>query len=129
MLLLDTHVLIWLNGDARRLSKAAAEAIGRTRGASGLAVADVTLWELARLAERNRIVWSGSVEAFLREALVGIMIHPITPEIAALAARLPESFPKDPVDRLIASTAMSHGIPLVTADERIRASQTVSTIW
>jgi PIN domain nuclease of toxin-antitoxin system len=57
------------------------------------------------------------------------MVEPITPEITAFAVQLPSSFPKDPADRLIAATAMVEGAPLVTADERIRQSKVVRTIW
>jgi PIN domain nuclease of toxin-antitoxin system len=42
---------------------------------------------------------------------------------------LPEGFPKDPADRLIAATAMAEGAALVTADERIRQAKVVQTIW
>jgi PIN domain nuclease of toxin-antitoxin system len=37
-------------------------------------------------------------------------------KIVAVAVRLPPEYPKDPADRIIASTAMVDGIPLVTAD-------------
>jgi len=42
---------------------------------------------------------------------------------------LPAAFPKDPADRLIASTAMIEGAPLITADARIRQTKVVQTIW
>jgi PIN domain nuclease of toxin-antitoxin system len=42
---------------------------------------------------------------------------------------LPEKFPQDPSDRLIAATAMVEGMSLVTADLRIRQSKVVETIW
>lgn len=129
MLLLDTHVLLWMNLEPHKLSKSAADAIKHARAGSSIAVADITLWEVAWLASRNRIRIFGSIESFLRGALAGIVVHPITAEIAAISVQLPATLPKDPSDRLILSTALAHGIPLVTADERIRASQTVSTIW
>jgi PIN domain nuclease of toxin-antitoxin system len=53
----------------------------------------------------------------------------MTPQIVALAARLPASFPKDPADRVITATAMLEGIPLVTADQRIRDAGIVEIIW
>ena len=53
----------------------------------------------------------------------------ITPQIAILAQQFPASFPADPQDRLIAATAVAEGFPLVTADEDIRASPQVRTIW
>ena len=45
------------------------------------------------------------------------------------AAQLADAFPGDPMDRIIAATALTEGIPLVTADERIRRSGVVRTIW
>jgi PIN domain nuclease of toxin-antitoxin system len=45
---------------------------------------------------------------------------PITPEVAATAAALPDAFPRDPADRLIYATAVETGWRLVTRDERLR---------
>ena len=134
MILLDTHALFWMANDSARLSKRAREAIRQARqnGAqqdTGLAIATITLWELAWLAHNGRIVTTGSVESFVREAVSRVITKPTTPEIAALAVRLPKTFPKDPADRLIASTAIIEGIPLITADTVIRQSKVVQTIW
>lgn len=53
----------------------------------------------------------------------------LTPTVAALATQFPDDFPRDPADRIIAATARDRGLPLVTADERIRACPLVQTIW
>jgi PIN domain nuclease of toxin-antitoxin system len=127
--LLDTHVLLWMASDDKRLSKRAHEAIRKAREDSGIAVAAITLWEIAWLAHHQRIVVVGSVESFVRETVARVILRPVTPEIAALAVRLPEEFPKDPADRLIAATAMVEGMRLVTADTRIRQSKVVETVW
>ena len=116
MILLDTHVLIWMSSDPNRLSKKAREAIRNARQKTGVAVARITLWELAWAAENHRIWISGSVETFVRETVSRVITREMTPEIVSVAVRLPPEFPKDPADRLIASTAMVDGIPLVTAD-------------
>jgi PIN domain nuclease of toxin-antitoxin system len=129
VIFLDTHVLIWMASDPKRLSKKAREAIREARQNTGVAIAAITLWELAWLAENGRIQVAGSVESFVRETASRVVIQPITPEIAALAVQLPAGFPKDPADRLIAATAMAEGAPLVTADERIRQAKVVQTIW
>jgi PIN domain nuclease of toxin-antitoxin system len=129
VIFLDTHVLIWMASAPKRLSKKAHEAIREAREKTGVAIAAITLWELAWLAENGRIQVTGSVESFVRETAARVVVQPITPEIATFAVQLPSSFPKDPADRLIAATAMAEGAALVTADEKIRQARVVQTIW
>jgi PIN domain nuclease of toxin-antitoxin system len=129
VILLDTHALLWMASDAKRLSRRAHEAIRKARQDTGIAVATITLWEIAWLAQHQRIVVAGSVESFVREIVARVILRPVTAEIAALAVRLPEQFPKDPADRLIASTAMVEGMALVTADMGIRRAKVVETVW
>ena len=47
MILLDTHAIVWLVIAPERLSRAAASAIRRAQASDGIAIADVTLFELA----------------------------------------------------------------------------------
>ncbi len=130
MILLDTHVLFWMANDSKRLSKRAHETIRHARqNQTGIAVATITLWELAWLAQNGRIAVIVSVESFVRETVARVILRPVTAEIAAQAVRLFKEFPKDPADRLIAATAMVEGMALVTADMRIRRSKVVETVW
>jgi PIN domain nuclease of toxin-antitoxin system len=134
VILLDTHVLYWMANDSKRLSRRARETIRKARQEhgqhnAGIGVATITVWELAWLAQNGRIVVTVSVESFVRELVARVILRPVTVEVAVLAARLPESFPRDPADRLIAATAMVEGMPLVTADARIRQSKVVETVW
>jgi PIN domain nuclease of toxin-antitoxin system len=115
--------------DSKRLSRRAVAAIRRARQNTGVAVATITMWELAWLAQNGRIVVTGSIEMFIRETVARVILRAETPEIAALAAGLPQDFPRDPADRLIAATAMVEGCRLITADERIQRSKVVETVW
>lgn len=129
MILLDTHVLVWMTSDPKRLSVRAREAIRHARQHTGVAVATITLWELAWLAHSGRLQVLSSEETFVRETVARVIVKPMTPEITAVAVRLPLDYPKDPADRVIGSTAIVEGIPLVTADQQIRRSKSVETIW
>jgi len=129
MILLDTHVLVWMSSDPKRLSQKAREAIREARQKTGIFVATITLWELAWLAENGRLQVSMSVESFVQETVSRVIPKPLTPAIAALAARLPEKYPRDPADRIIGATAIIEGMQLVTADKQIRRAKVAQTIW
>jgi PIN domain nuclease of toxin-antitoxin system len=129
MILLDTHVLVWLALEPERLSRKAREAIRHARATTGIAIASISLFELAWLVENRRIQVAGSVEGFVRACASRVIVRPLTPEIAAHAVRFPATYPKDPQDRIIGATCIIEGIRLVSADNRIRASGLVETIW
>lgn len=117
-LLLDSHVLQWWSAEPDRLSRRALEAI---EAAEELAVASVTWFELAWLAEHQRILVSLPVRAWLAQLGELVRTIVISPAVAATAAALPASFPGDPADRLIYASALEHGLQLVTKDHRLRS--------
>jgi PIN domain nuclease of toxin-antitoxin system len=129
VILLDTHIVTWLAFAPEQLSKRAKEAIRTARAEGGLAIAAITLLELAWLAQNGRIETTLSVESFLRTCASKMTVVPITPEIAARAFSLSDAYPKDPQDRLIGATALVEGIHLVTRDKQIKKSGLVSVIW
>jgi len=115
--LLDSHVLHWWSAEPEQLSKAAVAAITE---ADELAVAAMSWFELAWLAQHERIVVTSPIRSWL-EGLAGqVRTVGVTPSIAATAVSLPGSFPGDSADRLIYATAIEHGWSLITKDERLR---------
>ena len=131
MILLDTHVLLWLGAEPKRLSRAAAAAIRRSLRSGGIGIASISLWEIAMLLATGRLRAPGTTEHAIGLLIekTGVALLEITPDVAALATQFPESFPRDPADRLIAATARARSLPLVTADDRIRESPLLRTIW
>lgn len=130
MILLDTHIVIWLLADPSRLSRAAIHAIreARTSG-DGLAISSLTLFELAQLIARSRIQIDVSLELFIQDVEARFVVKPVTSRTAVLSAQLSAAYPKDPIDRLIGATALAEGMALVTADQQIQKSPDVRTIW
>jgi len=126
--LVDSHVLLWMDSDPDRLSLAANEAI---LAADELAVASVTWYELAWLAEHDRIEAKLPLNSWLDDLAGQVRTVPITPAIATAAVQLPASFPRDPTDRIIYATAIQYGWKLVTKDEQLRAHRhsTEVTVW
>ena len=131
MTVLDTHAFIWAWMEPERLSTAAVEAIARARSAGGLAIASITVWEVAMLIERGRLRVFGTPERWIETAISGLgtSVIEITAAIATISVRLVEPIAKDPADRLIAATAIALGAPLVTADERLRAGLPSLAVW
>ena len=130
MILLDTHVVIWLAQDQHRISSRAYDAITSTReGGQGLFVSSMTLLEIARLASQKRIQLTPTLEAFLREVERRFAVLPITGRICVQAFEFSANYPKDPADRVIGATAVIEGLSLITADRAIRQSKAVPTVW
>lgn len=131
VILLDTHVLVWLAAEPKRLSRPSSLAIRRALRSGGIAIASVSLWEVAMLLASSRLRAAGTADAVIRLLVeeTGVAVLELTPTVAALATQFPNDFPRDPADRIIAATARDRGLPLVTADERIRAFPLVQTIW
>jgi PIN domain nuclease of toxin-antitoxin system len=131
VILLDTHVLVWMVSDSSQLSHNAARELRKGERNGELAIASITLWELALLYGRGRLRTSGSIESAIRTMLEKsrVQVIEMTPEIAALTTTFPETYPKDPGDRLIGATARAYGLTLVTQDERILSSPLIRSIW
>ncbi|HWJ42978.1 MAG TPA: type II toxin-antitoxin system VapC family toxin [Solirubrobacterales bacterium] len=114
--LLDTHAVHWWSAEPERLSRPARRVL---EAADDLLVAAVSWYELAWLAERNRIVIDIPVRSWLEGLAAQTRTIGITPAIADMAVALPDSFPRDPTDRLIYATAIEQGVKLVTKDQAI----------
>jgi len=129
-MLLDTHVVLWLAFDPGRISRNARAAINQTRkSGEGLAISDISLLEIATLERKQRVRLDTTLETFLVEVEARFAVLPITGRVCVRAMEFDAAYPNDPADRVIGATALVEGVPLVTADDAIRQSKELVTIW
>ena len=119
MIVLDTHVLIWLDEGNARLGEISRQSIQDAYKGEQVAVSAISFWEVAMLVEKGRLRVEADLAAWRDELLdMGLRELPVTGAVGILAAQLP-AFHGDPADRLIAATALAHAATLFTADERL----------
>ncbi|MBC7367880.1 MAG: type II toxin-antitoxin system VapC family toxin [Undibacterium sp.] len=123
----DTHAWIWAANNDPQLSRRARQLLLTTEPESH-AVADISLWETAMLATRGRITLNGSLERWFERAIATVTVLPITKGIAIHSVATTWAH-QDPADRLIAATALEHGLTLVSKDAVITKWSGVKVLW
>ena len=122
MLMLDTHIWLWLmNGDERIKKSGFIPVINKAVKASAMKIASISLWEAAMLASRGKITLEEGALAWIKKALAapGITVCPLTPEIAVESTQLPGTFHGDPADMIIVASARVLNAILLTFDKQI----------
>jgi PIN domain nuclease of toxin-antitoxin system len=128
--LLDTHAWIWwISGDSR-LTLREREALDNLLPSERPVLAEISLWEVAMLVERDRLELDMDLERWLAvaSAPATVELARLTPAVAAEVARLPEKFHRDPADRLIVATARVMKLRVLTRDKKISAARVVP-LW
>ena len=128
---LDTHILVWWMMEPRRLSLPQRTFLNKAEEqGEPLAVSAITLWELASAVERDRLEPPRPVREWLEEIESDplTVVLPLTAPIAHEASQFGRKFSGDPADRIIAATALCHGLPLLTADAKIRRQRRISVV-
>ena len=129
MILLDTCTIVWDALEPDKLTTEAKRAIEHS--GDELIICDISLWEIAMLIRKKRLVVEDTISGFTRLVLQSrdYLVSEITPEIAELSVNFGTEISKDPVDRLIAATSIARNTPIVTADRNLRESTIIETIW
>jgi PIN domain nuclease of toxin-antitoxin system len=127
----DTHAVIWYLYADGRLSANARNAIERA-AASGdqVAFSAITLVEIVYLTEKGRI--QPDTYARLLSAIGGqdavLAVVPLDDTVAGHLHQVERDQVPDMPDRIIAATALTLGVPVISRDSKIQLSS-VATIW
>lgn len=128
--LLDTHVLVWWLSEDPQLSAGQREVIASADEQSPLLVADISLWEVAALFRLDRLQLQVPLRMWLEMAVAPPLVRRcgVSPAIAAELTMLPDSFHRDPADRILVATARVLGATLLTQDRRIIEAGLIDTL-
>ena len=128
----DTHSLIWYLEDSPSLSSSANDVFDACdRGEIVIYIPTICLVEILYLQEKWRI--SPDLKLLLDEELRSgdsrFLLADLDENVVDAIAQIPRNVVPDMPDRIIAATALSLGLPLISKDAKIRACKVVETIW
>lgn len=130
MIVLDTHVWIWLVASPDQLSDVARNAIDENHTDRQLKVSAVSVWELKLLIKRGRLTLTVPGDAVVTRTIEDPAFEfvPIDADIASRSVDLPDVH-ADPADRFILATAATYGCPIVSKDARFPEYGLIPIIW
>jgi len=131
VIVLDTHILLWWVSGSTRLPGRARRAIAGALRAGPAIASAISLFEIATAARRGRVDLGLSLVDWFAEIhrIAELKVEPVSAEIARIAGGFADPMPRDPADRIIAATAIALETKLLTADQRLRRSPQLQTVW
>ena len=126
----DTHALLWmLGGTLRERSSVAADAIDQALIAKSLHVSIGSFLDLRYLVDSGRLAEGALDDARSIVDGVAFTVVPLDLRVLDKMAAVPREQVPDPFDRIIAATALTLDLPLVSADEDIQRAIGERVIW
>ena len=126
-LLLDTHVLIWIVEDPKRVSVTVTKLVKAS--ASLVFVSAASAWEIAIKTRSGKLKFDPTFLDDFDSRLRALAMEPllITSAHAVAGGRL-QGAPSDPFDRLLAAQAIAEGLTIATIDPAI-AALGAAVVW
>ncbi len=120
----DTHAVLWyVFGDARMSERARVAIHDEAAEGHKTALSAWTISEIVYQLDRPEFEFPTAFDrviAGLADPLFEIVEVPVTSSIAGRMRDIPRNMLTDPADRIIAATAMTLEVPLITHDRKIK---------
>ena len=125
--ILDTHALLWILSDDKRLSKNAQTQFLDIKNTIYLSMASI--WEISIKVSLNKLEIKSSLETFVEKHIIENDIHLLNIELEHVypLVKLPFHH-RDPFDRLIVSQAIYEKMPIISSDKNFDL-YSVKRIW
>jgi PIN domain nuclease of toxin-antitoxin system len=128
--LLDTHAWVWWVDRDSRLGRRTLDHLDALPAEDRPVISAISLWEVATLVERGRLRFRLPFDVWIDAAAHPrtVRVHDITPAVAVELTKLPDTFHRDPADRVIVATCRAERLSILTHDRPIRRSRLVK-LW
>lgn len=120
--LLDTHIWLWWHLDPKKISKKIINTIAQSSFDGNLALSIISIWELFKLLQKERIRLSLGGLEWVEKAgqALPLEVIPISIPIAWEANNLIPPFHDDPADQILVATARRENCTLISMDKKIQ---------
>ena len=128
MIVLDTHILVWLDQGSEYLGRRARKTIEAAHQREEVAIATISFLEIGMWIGQRRLAFDGKLSEWRVSLLNSGFIELPASGAVALAASSLKNFAGDPVDRMITATTIAERARLVTADDQLLGHRGLRTI-
>ena len=130
MIVLDTHVWIWLLAAPQTLSPTARKAVDQASAPKRILISAISVWELFMLVKKGRLELTVPPAAFVTATQRDprFQIVPIDERMARRSVELPDIH-GDPADRMILATGIELGAAIVSKDHRLAEYSVAQVLW
>ncbi|MBX3243450.1 MAG: PIN domain-containing protein [Acidobacteria bacterium] len=130
-LVIDTHIVIWYFNLPALPSSAAQTAILSATLNGKIYISSISIIELIYLSEKGKIPIDiiNDLRKAIDDPATAFQLIGVNRDVADELANIPRSTVPEMPDRIISATALSLGLPLITADSAISKLTNITTIW